>query len=101
MATWAIRNGYKYQPVEVIRETDATVFYLETRWSGGDQETRGQKHKFLDWRGSEQAALILVEKLNSADAERDRRLNAARDWHRKRVKDLTRDSDGSPKGEDA
>ena len=95
MAIWAIKKGYRYKPFEVVRETKAMISYRDGR------DRRGFKDGFVDWRGSEVAARALAEKLTSADAERDRRMKAARDWHRSRVEELTRDSDGSPKGEDA
>jgi hypothetical protein len=79
--TWAVMTGWRFEAVEVERETDKMVFFIEA-WR--NKETRREKKNFLDWRGDEETARMLVDKLTSAEAEYNRRRAAASDWYKAR-----------------
>jgi hypothetical protein len=83
---WAIRKSYGFDAVEVLKETDQTVFFRDRRWRNRD--TRGPKNHFLEWRGDEDAARSLVAKLTSAKAEYDRRKDAAAQWYYQREAEI-------------
>lgn len=83
---WAIRKSYGFDAVEVLRETDQTVFFRDRRWRNRD--TRGPKNHFYEWRGDEDAARSLVAKLTSAKSEYDRRRDAAAEWYRQREAEI-------------
>lgn len=85
MSTWAVKQSYGFQPIEVISESEKTVTYFDVR------KTRSQKisavaisswqsQGVLPWRGDEDGARILAEKLTSVFAERDRRTKAANEY---------------------
>jgi len=85
MSVWAIKQGYRFEAFEVIKETEKMVFYNDRR------ECRAQKidrvHSsyassggFLPWRGTEQEAKAIAEKLVSIRAERDKRQREANDY---------------------
>jgi hypothetical protein len=74
--TWAIKTGWRYEAVKVLKETEKMVFYSSRTW----RDTRASKGQFLPWRGEEAEADALVAKLTSAEAEYDRRRKAAADW---------------------
>ena len=77
---WAIKNdSWRYEAVEIVKETAKTATYKHAHWG----DTRTDLNKLFDWRGSEAEARLLSERLTSAKAERDRRVNAASDWFRK------------------
>lgn len=87
MSTWAIRTDWRFEAVEVVKETANMVFYIDRSWRDG-HETRQAKDSFLDWRGDEDTAHALVAKLTSAGAEYERRGGAALDWYKKRKADI-------------
>ena len=85
MSVWAIKQGYRFEAFEVIKETERMVFYNDGR------EYRAQKIDhvrsycvssggFLPWRGTEQEAKAIAEKLMSIRAERDKRQREANDY---------------------
>ena len=77
--TRAIRSSWKFEPVEVVKETEKMVFYVE-HWRGRPTETRQGKKNFLPWRGDEETARAMCAKLTSALAEYERRRKAANEW---------------------
>jgi hypothetical protein len=81
-AIWAVLDQYSYEPVEVIRETEKTVFYFA---HGKERRTQS----VLPWRGSEEEARKLSQQLASARSERNRRCHEADVWFLNRVKELT------------
>jgi hypothetical protein len=98
--TWAIKTNWKYEAVEIVKETAKTATYIDRGW-GPARETRADLGKFLDWRGDEEAARSIVEKLTSAKAERQRRESAAYEWFKKRCAEiLAAQADRSPEGQD-
>lgn len=77
--TWAIRMKWgSYEPVEVVKETAKTVFYIDRGYR--NRETRSDKNAFYEWRGDEETARQIVAKLISAKSEYDRRSGAAARW---------------------
>jgi hypothetical protein len=84
--TWAIKTRYGFEAVELVKETAKTATYIDRRWS--NNETRVELSGLLDWRGDEEAARALVAKLTSAQAEFDRRRNAAIDWYSARKAEI-------------
>lgn len=95
--TWAVMTGWRFEAVEVSKETAKMVFY-HAEWRG--RETRRDKSSFLDWRGDEDTARKLVAKLTSAAAEYDRRKRVASDWYAARKAEILASVDRSPKGQD-
>jgi hypothetical protein len=76
--TWAIQTGWRFNVVEVVKETDKMVFYIDRSYR--ERESRQAKHSVLDWRGDEDTAHQIAAKLTSAKAECDRRRAAASKW---------------------
>jgi hypothetical protein len=85
--TWAIRTGWRFEAIEVVKETEKMVFYAE-RYGDRSRETRMAKGSFLKWRGDEETARSLVAKLTSAQAEYERRRKAAADWYSARQAEI-------------
>lgn len=83
MSDWTVRSGYRYEPVEIVRETAAMLFYIDRSWTK-ERESRQSKNSFLPWRGTEDDARAIAAKLTSARAEYDRRRNAANEWFAQR-----------------
>jgi hypothetical protein len=81
--TWGIKIGWKYEAVEIVKETDKTVRYVDRYW-GKPRETRIDKDKILPWRGDEETARAIVDKMTSARAEYERRRKSASDWFDRR-----------------
>lgn len=78
--SWGIYfSSYRFQPVEIVRETPKCVFYIDRDW-GASRETRCDKGRILDFRGSKDEAKKLSEHLTSARAEMERRKQAASTW---------------------
>ena len=89
---WAIMDDYRFRPIEVTRETAATVFYKQ--WNADHTKfIERRTQSAIAWRGSKLEAESLSEKLLSVRAERDRRQREATNWYRKRLAELTSDSD--------
>lgn len=86
---WAILDNYRYEPVEVVRETAATVFYKVWNRDRTDWQER-RTSSALPWRGTEAEAAALSAKLESAKAEYNRRTREARVWFDRRVAELAR-----------
>ena len=85
---WAVLNDFSYTPVELERETTATVFYRQ--WNRDHTEwVERRSQSALPWRGTEDEARRLSHQLKSAEGEKRRRVNAANQWFRDRVKELT------------
>jgi len=84
---WAVKSGWRYEAVEVVKETAKMVTYIDRYWSP-PRETRIAKHSLLPWRGTEEQARAIVEKLTSAKSERDRRTKSAQDWFDKRAAEI-------------
>lgn len=82
---WAIsKKGFRFEVVEVTRETEKMVLY-KTLYG---RDKRSPKDGLFDWRGDKQSALKAVEKLESARSEKNRRENAARDWYATRQDEI-------------
>lgn len=90
---WAIRADYSFEVVKVERETEKMVFYWPARERPGEAR-RGDKRYFLDYRGDEQTARRMVEKLKSAKGEADRRRQAASVWFTKRKAEILAEETG-------
>ena len=75
---WVIESGYGYTACRLIRETPQ--FYVTADRYRKGSECRTAKSRFLNWRGTEDDARLICEKLKSAVAERERRKRAASDW---------------------
>ncbi len=52
--TWAIQKGWRYNAVEVVKETEKMVFYIDRSYR--ERESRQAKGSFLDWRGERRSA---------------------------------------------
>lgn len=76
---WAILDDYGYTPVRVVKETKSTVFYVDGY--GRERKTLSA----LNWRGTEADARAISPKLQSANAEMNRRKRAANDWFQQQV----------------
>lgn len=90
MSNWAIyMDDYKALPVEVIKATARMTICKGARWLGEVKEFRTYSNKVLGGGYTEEQARQVAEELNSASAEREKRIRDARVWFEKRKAELT------------
>lgn len=87
MMVWVIRHFCGFEAVELVKETDRTVTYIDKSWSK-IRESRCDKSKILNWRGDEEAARRMVAQLTAAQSEHSRRASAADDWFARRKEEI-------------
>lgn len=91
MNNWAIyMDNDKALPVEVIKATAQMTTCKGARWFGDVKEFRTYSNKVLGGGYTEEQATKIAEQLNSASAERDKRILDARIWFEKRKAELTK-----------
>lgn len=82
---WAVRQGYRFEPVAIIKETDKMVTYDDMgrarRVSKANQVALGfRSGGVLPWRGSEADARLLAQRLDSVFAEMSKRRREAAEY---------------------
>ena len=87
VSEWTILEGYSYEAVEIISETEKTVLYKAWNYDR-TRHCERRSQKALDWRGAEEQAVKLSAQLTSAQAEKNRRQIEARKWFEKRKAEL-------------
>lgn len=91
MSNWAIyMDDYSATPVEVIKVSAQMTTCKGARWFGKVEEFRTYSTKVLGGGYTEQHATKIAEQLNSARAERERRIREASVWFENRKAELTK-----------
>lgn len=80
--TWGVKKDWRWTAVEIVKETEKTISFMDRAW--GNRQTRMDKKRFLEWRGSAADANKLVAELESLSAEHQKRSQELSSWFTQR-----------------